>query len=116
MDIGALFYLRDTIICLGVLVGLAVSIFIFTRRKTSASLLSLSGYLLLSVEPFLDIIVWRILGNRRLPDLRTLNIVYACVSGPVLFLGMVLLAVGLFLAVRSPPKAEQQAPGPAALP
>jgi hypothetical protein len=99
-NIEALYYIRDAIICVGVLAGFLGATLLFIRRKVLPGSLALMGFTLLGIEPILDIVLWRILGREELPDWNTLNTVYACTSGSSLFLGLVLLAAGLFLAAH----------------
>lgn len=100
-NIEVLYYIRDAVICVGVLAGFLGATLLFIRRKVLPGSLALMGFTLLGIEPILDIVLWRILGHRELPDWTTLNTIYACASGPSLFLGIVLLAAGLFLAAHT---------------
>ena len=102
-NIETLYYLRDAAACLGILVGLAGAIFLFVRRKVVAGVLTLLGFLLIALEPLADIVAFRVLGAGSSPDWDALNTAYACVSGLALFLGMALLAAGLFVVSRKAP-------------
>ena len=97
-----LYYLRDAIACLGVLVGLGAAVFLFIRKKTLPAILSLLGFTLLGIEPLLDIFIWRMLGNSASANYDTLNEVYACTSGLTMFLGMVLIVITIILGFREP--------------
>jgi len=110
-NIEVLYCLRDAVICMGVLAGLLGAVLLFARRKVLPGILALIGFILLGIEPILDIVLWRILGHGELPDWNKLNTFYACASGPSLFLGIVLLAAGLFLAApKETPRLPEEIP------
>ncbi len=100
--INGLYYLRDAIACLGVLAGLGGAVFLFIRRKTFPAILALIGFLLLGIEPLLDIIIWRLLSFDSSANFDTLNTVYACTSGLTMFLGAILIAMAFILGFREP--------------
>lgn len=112
-NVNILFWLRDILACLGILVGLAASIFLFVRKKTSLGILALVGFLLFSTEPIMDIVFWRILINSMNMDWH-LDIVYACCTGISMLIGPVLIAVALFLGFRPEPVKEEEVPLPEA--
>jgi hypothetical protein len=101
---------RDAGACLGVLVGLGGAVFLFTRKKVMPGILALIGFILLGIEPSLDVIVWRILANNANANFDTLNYAYACITGPTLFLGILLIVLAFILGFREtklpPPSIE----------
>ena len=101
-NIELFYYLRDALACLGVLVGLGGAIFLFIRKKTLPAILSLAGFVLLGIEPLLDLLIWRLLSNSSNANFDTLNSAYACISGLTMFLGAVLIALAIILALREP--------------
>ncbi len=100
--IEVFYYVRDGAACLGVLVGLVAAVFLFTRKKTFPGVLALIGFFLLGIEPLLDVIIWRVLSLNQSADFNLLNEVYACGSGLAMFLGVVLVALAIFLGFREP--------------
>jgi hypothetical protein len=102
MNIEVLYYARDAVACLGVLVGLGGTIFLFTRKKTLPGILALIGFIFLGIEPLLDVVLWQILAKSDTANYDTLNTVYACVTGPALFLGILLIVLALVLGLREP--------------
>ena len=101
-NIEIFYYLRDALVCLGVLVGIGGGIFLFIRKKTLPGILALIGFLFLGIEPLLDVILWRILGNTASPNWDTMNTSYACVTGPTAFLGILLIVLAFILGFRLP--------------
>jgi hypothetical protein len=101
-NIEILYYIRDAVACLGILIGLGGAVFLFIKKKTLPAVLSLLGFLALGLEPLLDLVLWRVLGSASNPDWDSLNTAYACVTGPSLFLGVVLIALAFFIAFREP--------------
>jgi hypothetical protein len=73
-------------------------------------ILALIGFILLGIEPSLDVIVWRILANNANANFDTLNYAYACITGPTLFLGILLIVLAFILGFREtklpPPSIE----------
>jgi hypothetical protein len=100
--INVLYYLRDAIACLGVLVSLGGTVFLFIRRKTFPAILALIGFLLLGVEPLLDVIIWRVLSTASSANFDSLNTVYACTSGLTMFLGAILITLAFVQGFREP--------------
>jgi hypothetical protein len=102
-NINVMYWLRDAVACLGVLVGFGGAIFLFLRKKTIPAVLALVGFLLLSVEPLLDIILWRIVAQSAAnPNWESMSTAYACLSGITMFLGAVAIALAFFLGFRVP--------------
>jgi hypothetical protein len=48
-------------------------------------------------EPLLDVILWCILGNNANANYDTLNYTYAYITGPALFLGILIIVLAFFL-------------------
>jgi len=96
------YYLRDAVACLGVLVGLGGAVFLFIRKEVLPGILALLGFIFLGIEPLLDVILWRILGNTASPNWDTMNTAYACITGPTLFLGILLIVLAFVLGFREP--------------
>ena len=101
-NIEVYYYIRDAVACLGVMIGVGGAIFLFIKKKTLPAILSLLGFIALGMEPLLDILIWRVLGKGSNPNWETLNISYACVTGPSLFIGAVLIVLAFILAFREP--------------
>ncbi len=99
-NIEILYYVRDAVACLGVLVGLGGAVFLFTRKKVMPGILALVGFIFLGIEPSLDVIVWRVLGNNSNANFDTLNYTYACITGPALFLGILLIVLAFVMGFR----------------
>jgi hypothetical protein len=72
-NIEIIYYVRDAVACLGVLVGLGGAVFLFIRKKTLPAILALIGFILLGIEPSLDVILWRVLANNSNANYDTLN-------------------------------------------
>ncbi|MGA2503472.1 MAG: hypothetical protein ABSG01_05210 [Anaerolineales bacterium] len=99
-NIEIIYYVRDAVACLGVLVGLGGAVFLFIRKKTLPAILALIGFILLGIEPSLDVILWRVLANNSNANYDTLNYAYACITGPALFLGILLIVLVFILGFR----------------
>ena len=116
MDYNVLFGVRDAIACLGVLVGLGGAIFLLIRKKTLAGILALIGFIFLGLEPLLDVILYRILSNTANPNYDLLDTTYGCVTGPALFVGIVLIVLAFILGFREPKLPPPSFEPPADLP
>lgn len=104
-NLNLVYWLRDAVACLGTLVGVGSAIFLFIRKKTLPAILALVGFLLLAVEPLLEIIFWRIMANSSNFDygaFESLSTAYACINGPTMFLGIVAIALAFILGFREP--------------
>ena len=115
-NIEVFYYVRDAVACLGVLVGLGGAVFLFIRKKTMPSILALIGFIFLGIEPLLDLFLWRILGNTASPNWDAMNITYACVTGPSLFLGILLIVLAFIFGFREPKLPPPPSEPPADLP
>ena len=101
-NIEVLYYVRDAVACLGVLVGLGGAVFLFTRKKPLPAILAMIGFIFLGIEPLLDVVLWRVLGNSANANYDTLNTAYACITGPTLFLGILLIVLAFILGFKEP--------------
>jgi hypothetical protein len=102
-NINVMYWLRDVVACIGPLVGIGGAIFLFIRKKTLPAVLALVGFLLLAVEPLMDIILWRIVAQAATsPNWESMSTAYACLSGIAMFLGTVAIALAFFLGFREP--------------
>jgi hypothetical protein len=119
-NIETIYYVRDAVACLGVLVGFGGSIFLFVRRKTMPGILALIGFIFLGLEPLLDVVLWRVLANNSSANFDTLNYTYACITGPALFVGILLIVLAFILGFRAsklpPPPMDTPAEPPVDLP
>ena len=97
------FNLRDALLCLGFLFGMGVGVFLIIRKQVVAGGLSVAAFVLFSLDPLLEVILFRVLGNNLSAegDFQTLNWIYACVTGPVNLLGIAALLAALIVAVRN---------------
>jgi hypothetical protein len=101
-NIELMYYLRDAVAFLGVLIGLGSAVFLFIRKKPLSAGLALAGFIFLGIEPFLDVLLWRILSYQENANYNSLNSIYACVSGPTMFLGIGMLVLAFVLGFREP--------------
>ena len=115
-NIEVFYYVRDAIACLGILVGLGGAVYLFIRKKTLPAILALIGFIFLGIEPLLDLVLWRILGNTASPNWDSMNTTYACVTGPSLFIGITLIVLAFVLGFREPKLPPPPLEPPADLP
>jgi hypothetical protein len=98
-----LYWLRDVAACLGALVGIGGAVFLFIRKKPLPAVLALIGFVMFSVDPLLDIILWRLIANSAAnPNWNTMSATYSCLSGGGALLGSVLIVLAFILAFREP--------------
>jgi hypothetical protein len=103
MNVNAMYWLRDVIACIGPLVGIGGAIFLFLRKKPLPAVLSLIGFVMLAIEPLLDILMWRVIAQTSSSlDWESMSSAYACISGVTMFLGAILIALAFFLGFREP--------------
>lgn len=95
--------IRNTLACLGFLIGIGGGIFLITRRQTIPGVLAMVGFFLFSLEPLADIIVYRILYKQDLsPDMyTTFDYVYVCTSAAGFLLGSIAMVMALVNMMRS---------------
>jgi hypothetical protein len=101
--VNLVYHLKNAVTCLGFLVGIGAGIFLITRKQRLAGALAIAGFVLFSLEPLADLVIFRILFrnldyDRALFD--ALNIVYPCISGFGVLLGTVALIIALVNFVR----------------
>ena len=117
MDYNVLYWLRDAIACLGILVGLGGAIFLFTRKKTVPGILTLVGFLALGLDPLLDIILWRIIAQyASSPNWTTMDYAFVCITGPGHLIGAILIVVAFIMGFREPKLPPPPIEEPADLP
>ena len=95
--------LRDVLLCLGFLAGMGVGVFLIIRKQVVAGGLAVAAFLLFSLDPILEFILFRVVWNTVSTDsgYQALNWTYACVTGAADLLGVGALLVALVLAVRN---------------
>lgn len=117
MDYNTLYWLDDVISCLGILVGVGGSIFLFTRRKTAPAILALIGFLAMALHPILDIILYRLIAYYSSSGGSvTLDYAYVCIAGPGFFLGAALIVIAFIIGFREPKLPTPADDPPAELP
>lgn len=107
------FVLRDTLLCLVFLVGIAAGVIAITRKQQKVGAFMLAGFLLLALDPLTEMIVFNVLspasgGN---VDHQNFNWAYICISTPATILGTLSLLAALYFALRpAPNKVENDMP------
>lgn len=98
-----LWLMRNAILCLGFLFGMGTGVFLFTRKHKTAGVLATVGFLLFSLEPIADFVVYRVLYRQDIgPDMYpTLDYAYLFTSIFAFFLGSIALTVALIYMNRS---------------
>jgi hypothetical protein len=112
--LDVMLWIRDALGCLGVLVGLVSAIFLIVRKKPAMGILALAGFLLLSAEPLLDMVLLRLFLKSSSGNWQVIDTIYICCSGISLLLGPVLIAVAFFLGLRPDPVKVEEVPLPQA--
>ena len=94
---------RDVLLCLGFLVGMGVGVFLIVRKQVVAGGLTVTAFVLFSLDPLLEVILFRVLWNTMSTDsgYQALNWTYACASSAANLMGVGALLVALILAVRN---------------
>jgi ABC-type sulfate transport system permease component len=94
---------RDVLLRLGFLVGMGVGVFLIVRKQVVAGGLTVTAFVLFSLDPLLEVILFRVLWNTMSTDssYQALNWTYACASSAANLLGVGALLVALILAVRN---------------
>jgi hypothetical protein len=105
------FNLRDGLLCLVFLAGIGAGIFLIVRKQAKAGGLALAGFVLFSIDPIAEVILFRILLNFNSDNYNFLNWTYACISGLSVFLGSAALIAALIMAAW-PQVAEPVPPPP----
>ena len=94
--------LRDSLLCLTFLAGMGAGVLLITRRQTTAGGLVLAAFILFSIDPIAEIVLFQMIPNAlSIDDYTPLNWSYACISGPAILLGVAALIAALFVTTRS---------------
>lgn len=108
VDVGLVFYLRDLVMFIVFLAGAGMGVFLLARKQRTPGILTIAAFLLFSLEPLLDVIVFRVLYQQELSEqaIQTLDYIYPCITAPAFLLGSLALIVALYGLV----KPEQKLP------
>jgi membrane-bound ClpP family serine protease len=110
-----IFYdIRDALVCVGFLIGIGAGVFLITKKHTTAGILGVIGFLLFSLEPITDFVLFRVIYNSVDYDeslFNTLDLIYPCISAPAIFLGSISLVVALISIARQSQSNEVNAVG-----
>jgi hypothetical protein len=98
--VTTLSYVRDALALLGFAAGMGIGVFLAARKRTTAGVLTLAGFFLLSLEPVADLAIFRT-GLINADNYNTWISAYSCISGSAAFLGGILLTLALFKLYRS---------------
>jgi hypothetical protein len=103
MDYNTPFYIRNAILCIGFLAGMGCGVFLITRRHTLAGILAIVGFILFSLEPLADIVIYRVLYSYELSEdvYTALDWGYACISTIAFLIGSIALVIALLDIARS---------------
>ena len=112
MNIDTIYNIRNAVSCLGFLVGIGAGIFLIVRKRTLAGILFIAGFVLFSLEPLADIMVFRILFNQDLSEstYQVLDYIYPCISAPAFFLGSIAVIIAVFSMVKANQKPSNDHP------
>ena len=102
LDIGLAYNLRDLVMFLVFLAGAGMGVFLLSRKRRLPGILTIAAFLLFSLEPLLDVIVFRLLFQQDLSEqaFQTLDYIYPCITAPAFFLGSLALIIALYLLVK----------------
>ena len=93
---------RDALLCLTFLAGMGAGVLLITRRQTTAGGLALAAFILFSLDPITDIVIFQVMPNvATIDDYTPLNWAYACITGPAILLGVAALIAALIVNTRS---------------
>ena len=97
--------LRLVILCLGFLIGIGAGVFLIVRKRMVPGILTLAGFLLFSLNPIVEFVVFRVLWEQlvRSDDYLTANMISNCLTGFSFFLGSIALVVAFILMLRPTP-------------
>jgi len=106
--IDVIYYLRNAVLCLVFLVGIGAGVFLIIRKRTLAGILAMVAFVLFSIEPITDIVIFRILYKQDFSEaiFNFLDFIYPIISALAIFLGSILIIVALLSATR--PKLEEK--------
>ena len=98
------FNLRDAVLILVFLTGIAGGISLTQRGQPKIGLYVLAGCILLAVDPLAELIIFNFLSPNFSTDSNYLmfNWAYACISAPATGLGTLSLVAGIYFATRDP--------------
>lgn len=97
-NILLLYYVRDGMAFVGVMIGLGMSGYLLTEGYRRAGLAAGVGFLLLAIEPAADLLIWQILSFQDI-DFDFWEPIYALAGTVSLFGGAVCLAMALSFLV-----------------
>jgi len=112
MDIYSLPYnLRDALLCLTFLAGAVAGVLAITRQHRTTGILMLVGFLLLGIDPILEVLIFRVFMNNYTGDSYELfNWAYVCLSTPADLIGVGCLIAAVFIAIRPKPSEVDNTP------
>ncbi len=102
--------LRSGLTCLIFLIGAGAGIFLILRKQTLTGGLALAGFVLFSIDPLVEVILFRLLGDNFSENYEILGWVYAGVSSVVTILGVAALTAALIMATRPHTSAHPPTP------
>ena len=109
IDINTAYYFRDMLMLMVFLAGAGMGIFLLSRKQRLPGILTIAAFLLFSLEPLLDIIVFRLLLQQDLSEQAylTIDYFYPCITAPAFFLGSLALIAAFYLMLKpAPPPTE----------
>jgi hypothetical protein len=112
MDMYTLPYnLRDAILCLTFLAGAAAGVLAITRQYKTTGILTLVGFLLLGIDPILEVLIFRVFMNNYMGEnYGMFNWAYVCLSTPANLIGVGCLIAAVFVAIRPKPSEVDNSP------
>lgn len=99
------FVLRDTLLCLVFLVGIAAGVVAITRKQQKVGAFVLAGFLLLALDPLTEMIIFNVLfpASGGEVDYLVFNWAYICISTPATIFGTLSLLAAIYFALRFAP-------------
>lgn len=96
------FIVRDALLCLIFLVGMAAGVVAITRNQKKVGAFLLSGFLLLGLDPIAEAVIFNVLFPQLGNDGNYLmfNWVYVCIGAPATILGIASLLAGFYFALK----------------
>ena len=101
--IDVIYYIRNAVLCLVFLVGIVAGVLLISRKRTLAGILAIVAFVLFSLEPITDVVIFRVLYNLDLSEgvYNTLDFIYPIISALAIFLGSISIIVALLSANRT---------------
>jgi len=94
--------LRDAVLCLSFLIGAGAGIMAITRQHRTTGILMLAGFLMLAIDPIIEVIIFRVLWmNYAGENYDIFNWAYVCISTPATIIGLGCLTAAIFTAIRT---------------